>query len=337
MTYGNTESFMRQYPSLLPKNFLGNIRLWDAQLPLVTGRIFPQRGNENWNFQWRIQIEPNDMAPSVGDGSKTPMSDHKYKYEQFVHKEYRNGFTVLEREVKFGLPNVISSRTRGIVNSMKLAMEYIAVESLIGTYYANTSMQATTFARQQSLTLGAGAQWDMPGSDPVGDILHVKTGVAKMCGERVRDMLIGFNEEEYLHNHPNILDQLKYTDGNLLVSGRITTIKGLNMLTVQGFYKLKAALAEYGETGNLNEDTYNYPSAAGTLIKRFLLEDYAILVAPNLGWISVAEQLTNRQWHDIDTRRFFYQIYKSVVPVVDDAGRIGLIKNTDSQSLRSGT
>lgn len=314
----NMSQWTQQFPELLPKNFIGIARIWDRQFPYVTNTILPVR-NMEYNFQWQVYVNPATMAPFVSEGSDTPMSDAEQKFESFVCRETRLGAKISQRQIRFGIGNVVQTKVGQLVDAINLTRAYDNIQCLLG----NNINQKDEFAVGRLQTAVAGKPhgsgtakgWDEADNQIIADIIAMKTDVTKKCGRIPTDIYMPINELEYIHNDSEILDQLKYTSGDLLINGQITRIKGLKIHQVANFYK------------DRNKD--------GIDVKKWLLEDKVIVVAPNVGFTAVAEPRKGsapeiERWWERKNRSIITHAYSSFCTVIEDYGKIGIISGTDS-------
>lgn len=303
-----TGMWSTEYPELLDKNFLGIARAWDQYHPSVLGVAFPERPAP-FNFQWRVRINPGEAAPLVGEGAKTPLKDEYWTYEDFVCAETREGFQIFERETKFGLPNIVASRTQAMTGALNTRLEWEGIKSLRGV--------ATRLNSDQSVArLGSGAAtdtWDAAAATgaPLTDIINGIKTILQASGKAATHVFMPINEYFYLLDHGDIMDQLKYVDPSLLTDGMLAIIKGLKIVKVTGFYKTDA-------------------TSFAVANKNWIFRDQVIVAACPVGFMGIAEPVTVRRWEDYDTRSLFVQGFKSFVPVVEDYGSIYVITNTDS-------
>ncbi len=312
----NLSQWTKKYPSLLKKNFLGLSRIWDKKFPPSTFATLPFR-NMPFHFAWRVTIDPAMLAPYVQEGADTPMSDAETKLEHFVCKESRLGAKISKREINFGLPNVVQDRTTSLVDAINLTREWQNIQALTGTN-VNQPLALTRLnlaVAGEPHGSGTAKTWDNSGAIIIKDILAMKTDMTKQGGKIPTDMYMPLNEFEHMHNDSEILDQLKYTSGTLLVDGRLTVIKGVRIHVVASFWKER--------------------KKDGTEVKRFILENKVILTAGIVGFTAVAEPQGGsapqmERWLENKSRSIFIHAFSSFVPVVSDYGRIGIITDTDS-------
>lgn len=298
-----------EFPELLEKNFLGISRLWDQAHPYVLNVAFPERGGQPWHFQSRIRIHPGLVAELVGEGANTPLEDEFWTYEKFVSAETRAGFQVFERETKFGLGNIVSQRSEAITDSINKRLEWEAIKALRGVTTRLNSDQSV--ARLQSAA--ATDEWDAAAATgaPLTDIINAIKLIHKASGFKATHIFLPLDEYYWLHDHGDILDQMKYTDPSLLTDGMLSILKGLKLVEVTGFYKTD-------------------PTSFDPDDKTFIMQDQVIVAACPVGYLSIAEPLTIRRWEDEDTRSLFVQEFKSFIPVVEDYGKICVITNTNT-------
>lgn len=302
------EKWTAQYPALLPKNFLGIVRTWDEAKPARTQRVLPNK-NTPFNFMWRYGVEPGELAPYVEEYDETPLTSAMMSYESFICREAREGFAISERELTWGIEDVVLRRSHHIVDAINRRMEWECARALGGQNdFQNVD-------RLNRISVPAGSEWDQAGSDPIGDILSMKNGIERACSIEPNVLLLPWNEYEYLQEHSDVIDQIKYTDPTFLAKGRITTLKNLELVVLGGFWKSQAGVRSY------------------------ILEDRCIMCAAPVGFTGIAEpkagagpETTN--WHSENQRAFFYSAWKSFVPVIEDYAKIGIINNTDSTVTR---
>lgn len=312
----NLSQWTKQYPSLLKKNFIGISRIWDQKFPPATFATLPFR-NMPFHFTWRVTIDPAMLAPYVNEGADTPLSDAETKLEHFVCRESRLGAKISQREINFGLPNVVQQRTTSLVDAINLTREWQNIQALTGTNVNQPLALTRLNLAQAGVPHGVGTPkaWDESGADIIKDILAMKTDMLKKAGKQATDIYMPINEYEHLHNDPEILDQLRYTSGSLLTDGRLTMIKGLRIHVVASFWKERKKNSEE--------------------IKHFILENKCILTTGIVGFTAVAEPMTGsapmmERWLENKSRSIFIHGFSSFVPVVEDYGRIGIISGTDS-------
>jgi hypothetical protein len=312
----NLSQWTRKYPSLYKKNFLGISRIWDQKFPPSTFATLPFRNTE-FHFAWRVTIDPAMMAPYVQEGADTPMADAETKLEHFVCKESRLGSKISQREIGFGLPNVVQNRTTSLVDAINLTREWQNIQALTGTNVNQPLALTRLNLAQAGVPHGTGTPkaWDESGGDIIKDILAMKTDMLKKSGKVATDIYIPINEFEHIHNDPEIIDQLRYTSGTLLVDGRLTMIKGVRIHVVASFWKERKKNGE--------EE------------KHFILENKVIMTTGIVGFTAVAEPQGGsapqmERWLENKSRSIFIHAFSSFVPVVEDYGKIGIITGTDS-------
>lgn len=311
----NMSQWTKQYPSLLEKNFIGISRVWDQQFPFVTSGILPVR-NMPFHFSWRVTIDPAIMAPYVQEGADTPLSDAATTLENFVCRESRLGAKITQREIGFGLPNIVQTRVSQLVDSVNLTRTYDNIQALTGVNVNQPLALSRLNVAEAGKPHGVGTSkaWNESGNQIIQDIIAMKTDIKKKSGASATKILMPLDELEAIHNDSNILDQLKYTDGTLLVNGRLTMIKGLEIVEVANFWK------------DRKKD--------GTEVKNFLLQDKVIVVAPNLGFTAVAEPQSGsapqmERWYEQSQRSIKMHAFSSFTSVIEDYGKIGIITGTN--------
>jgi len=298
----NLELWSAQYPELLPKNILGIARIYDKNHPPVTQTVLPAK-NSPFHFQWNVNIDPGQMAPYVTEGGNTPLINQNVDYETFVCRETRVGCQITNREVDFGLKATVTTRTQSLVDACNLAQEFESVQALTGTnLYQNTGrMTSTAVANPWS---------DFTNGTPVRDIIDMKTNVEKKSGQIGKHLFLGWDEARYFMEHPQVLDEVKYTTPALLESGLFPYVKGLQLHTIGGFYK--SAIA------------------ASTTARTYLLSTKGIVTTDNVGFTAIAEPKAGTapqmyRWEDVDRQSIVLAAKKSFVPVVEDYSRIGVM------------
>lgn len=318
----NLSLWTQKYPALLTKNFIGVARIWDKQFPPATNELFPFR-NMPFNFSWRVNIDPAMMAPYVGEGADTPMSDAETKLESFVCQEARLGGKISLREINFGIGNVVQTRVGHLVNAVNLTRLWSNITTLVGINVQQPLALARLNTFQAGTATGGSAvSWNDSGAKIIEDLLHAKTLILKKSGAMAGRVYIPLNEYEALHNDSNILDQLKYTDGTLLVSGRLTMIKGLAIRVVPNFWKER--------------------KKDGSEVKHFVLEDQVIVTAGRLGFTAVAEPRGGsapmmERWYERAKRSIIMHAFSSFTTVVEDYGLACVITDTDKNLTATPT
>jgi hypothetical protein len=305
---------MAQYPELHEKNFIGIARLWDSQNPPPTFEVLPPKTTP-FHFSWRIVKDPNTMAPYVAEGADTPLTDAEASYESFVCREARLGAKITQREINFGIGDVVYNRVTALVNAINLTRLWDNIQTICGyNVHQPLSLQRmkTGIAGKPHGT-GTAKAWNESGADPIADILAMKTIMAK-GGYRPRNIYMPLEEYEALQNNSEIIDQIKYTDGTLLVRGEIERIKGLNVRVVDQYWKARKPNGE--------EE------------KHFVLRDQVILTAENVGFTGIAEPMSGTapmldRWWEKKQRSVYMHAFSSFVTVVEDYAKIGIITGTD--------
>jgi len=313
----NLGQWTRQYPSLLKKNFIGISRIWDKQAPPVTFQLLPPRPMP-FHFAWQVAIDPSIMAPYVQEGADTPMADSEQKTENFVCKEARLGSKISQRAISFGIKNIVQRKVTNLVDAVNLTRVWENIQALTGTN-ANQSLALTrlnTAVAGQPHGSGTAKGWDEESNTLLKDIIAMKTDIQKKSGHMPEWLFLPIDEYEYLHDDSNILDQLKYTSGTLLVDGRLTRIKGLKIVIVPHFWKERAK--------------------TGVETKHWLLQDKAIVACSNIGFTAVAEPQSGSapvmdRWYEKKARSVFIHGYSSFTSVIEDYGKIGIISGTNSK------
>jgi len=312
----NMGQWTQQYPALLAKNFIGIARIWDKQFPSPTREALPAR-NMPFHFAWRVQLNPAIMAPYVQEGADTPMSDAETKLENFVCKESRLGAKITQREIGFGLPNVVQTRTTHLVDAVNLTRTWENINALTGVNVNQPLALARLNVAVAGKPHGTGTAkaWNEEGASIIKDILAMKTDVTKKTGGLMPDkVFMPLDEYEAMHDDPDILDQLKYTSGDLLVNGQITRIKNLKVIPIANFWKSR------------NKD--------GSETKNFILQDKVIVCCGGLGFTAMAEPMKGaapmmERWYEKSKRSVFIHAFSSFTSVIEDYGKIGIITGTD--------
>jgi len=312
----NMSNWTAQFPILLPKNFLGIARKWDQQFPHITRDVLPVR-NTPFNFTWRVMIDPIIMAPYVQEGGDTPFSDAEVNVESFICKEARLGAKITQREMRFGLPDMVTERITQLTDAINLTRTWENIQALLG-YNAQQPLALTRLnTAEAGKPHGVGSSvtpWTDADADIIGDILAMKTDILKRCQQLPTKLIVPLNEYEALHQNTEILDQLRYTSGNLLVNGQISRIKGLDVIVCANYWKER--------------------KANGEQVKHFMLEDKVIMLAPNVGFTAVAEPRGGaapemNRWWDYSQLSIMIHAYSSFTTVIQDYGKIGIITGTD--------
>ena len=341
MSYaGNLETYLAQYPALLPTYWLDIARVYDEINEPVTFKVLPERGAPARVFNWRIHIHPADMTHMIqSEVAKTPMATSMTTYETFTTKTTRTGFYVTEDELDDGLPGVIETLTKERIDAIRQRVEYINTRCLQGFTW-----NAVNTGRMVLLTRPT---WQGSGGTPIRDILYMTLRVWKRSGKKPVYLIIGPNEHMYLQNHTAILAEMGTgtVQGAVAIGGAndvlcmdmINCIRSLNVLRIDGFYKedatdwanWQAATPRIGQPGrgNMNMDL------EAAVNKRWFLQDRAIVTPAQVGHTFVKQGLTSRQWEDPDTGLMFWKFQKKFVPVVEDWGRIGRITFTGTTYL----
>jgi len=312
----NMSQWTRQYPALLAKNFIGLARIWNKQDIPPTFAIVPPR-NMPYNFQWQVKVDPSLMAPFVQEGADTPMSDEQMKYEAFICKEARLGSQISQRAIRFGINNIVQSKTQGLVKAINLTRVYDNINTILGTN-ANQPLalaRINTAVAGKPHGVGTAKGWDESANLIIKDILAMKTDILKKSGEVPTELYVPIDEYEFMHDDENILDQLKYTDGTLLVEGRITRLKGLNVHIVPHFWL---------ERKKNGED-----------VKHWILQDKVIMSTKNVGFTAVAEPQSGSapemdRWYEKSKRSVMIHSFSSFTTVIEDYGKLGIISGTNS-------
>lgn len=81
-------------------------------------------------------------------------------------------------------------------------------------------------------TLGATATWAVDGGNPLEDIRLAKHAVFLQCGKVPNAMALSFQGMEYLRNHPQIRDAVKYTQAGPPSNQQIAAFLGLGEIIV---------------------------------------------------------------------------------------------------------
>jgi len=311
----NLSRWSQQYPALLPRNFLGIARIWDEQKPFTMSSVFPAR-NMPFHFSWRVNVNPGQMAPFVGEGADTPMSDAEEKLETFVCQESRLGGKITSREINFGIPNVVMRRVTQLTDAVNLTRDWLGIQALSGVNanQADSVSRINTAVAGQPHGSGTAAGWDESSGVPLDDILAMATTIKKASMPPTK-LFMPPNEIEYLQRNDEVLDQLRYTDNSLLVEGQIKRIKGMDIIEVSNFWKER--------------------KPDGTEVRHYVLEDKVIMTTPTVGFMAVSEPRAGsapfvERWWDRSKRSIIVHAFSSFTPVVQDYARIGVITGTDS-------
>ncbi|MHA1277352.1 MAG: hypothetical protein ACTSQ8_09195 [Candidatus Helarchaeota archaeon] len=324
-------NFSGQYPELLPEYWLPLVRVFDSFEEPNTFSILPPKPT-TYSFKWRIFVDPAGMSPMMQDEvGKTPMTGQRAVYEKFETRYTKEGFYVTQKDLDFGLPDIISTETRRVIRDINRRTEYVNLQALQGnTWNTQYTGRMSTMTRPT---------WQNSGGTPVRDVLTISYHIWRMCGERPDRMFLGPGEFMFLQNHTTILQYLGMGSGmalpnDLLCSDLVKCIKNLTIQTISGFYKEDATDYALYTSGNpragqpgLGDTTMSTTSAPN---KHWLLYDRAIITAGDVGFTGIAKNVDveYRQWEDVDQGILKWKFGRYFTPVIEDYGRIGLITFT---------
>ena len=310
----NMSMWIKQYPELLPKNFIGIARIWDKANPPQTFSILPPR-NSQMHFEWPVQIDPAMLAPEVQEGGDTQFSDAEEKIEKFVCSEYRLGAKITQRAMQFGIARIVEKRVTQLVDAVNRSREFVNIQALLG----NNPNQPLGVTRLNTFEAGdptgASHPWNDSNAVIIKDILRAKKLVEIKSGMNATDVFVPYDEYEAIHDDDKIMEQLKYTSGTLLTGGQITMIKGLRVHVMKNFYKSRK--------GRTPDE------------KIYMLQDKVIVTTNTPGWTAVAEpqQGTAPQvirWPEEKSRSVLAHAFSTMCPVIEDYGQICIITNTNA-------
>jgi len=323
--------FSTQFPELLQEYWLPMLRIFDSfEEPNTFGVLPPKK--TPYAFKWRIFIDPAGMSPMMSNEvSLTPMTTSEATYEYFETKFTKEGFYVTEKDMDFGLSDIISREIRRVTRDINRRTEYVNLQALQGNTW-NTQFTG----RLISMTRPT---WQANGGTPIRDALSAMLRIRKMCGEKPTKMFVGPDETFFLQDHTTILNYLGMNSGmakpnDLLCSDFINCIKGLSITEISGFYKedptdYAAYAAGNPSVGQLGYGDTNMDTTAAPN-KHWLLQDKAIITTENVGFTGIAKNvdIDSKQWADIDLGIVKWKFERYFTPVIEDYGKIAVITFT---------
>ncbi|MHC1591792.1 MAG: hypothetical protein ACXQS8_06885 [Candidatus Helarchaeales archaeon] len=331
--------FAGQFPELLPDYWLPLVRVFDAFEEPNTFSILPPQKTP-YAFKWRIFVDPAGMSPMMmNEMGTTPMTGQRAVYESFETRFTKEGFYITQKELDFGLPNIIQMETRRVIRDINRRTEYVNLQALQGNTW-NTQFTG----RMSTMTRPT---WQNSGGTPIRDVLTISYQIWRMCGERPDTMFLGPGEYMFLQDHATILQYLGLGSGmatpnDLLCSDLVQCIKNLTIKTINGFYKedptdyalYVSGNARAGQPG-LGDTTMDTTTAPN---KHWLLQDRAIITAGQVGFTGIAKNVdvSARQWEDEDLGVLKWKFERYFTPVIEDYGKIGVITFTGTSRDQYG-
>jgi len=311
----NMTYWTQKYPSLLPKNMMGLSRMWDKEHPPFTFMIMPPQ-NSNYNFQWPVMVNPSAIAEEVEEGAESPLMDAEERIESFVCREFRLATKISQRLITHGIRNVVRSKTENLVDAVNKAREYLNLLALTGSNL-NQSVDRLNVGKagQVEDPTDDAKAWNEDGAKILDDVIAMKDLVEKYSGEPARYMFVPRAEYKALQKDSEIKDEIKYTRSDLLTSGEIPMIKGLQVIKVSNFFKNRK---KTGEDARIE-----------------LLTDKVLITTAKVGFTAVAEPMNGTapiidRWEEKKQRAVYMHAFSSFCPVIEDYSRIGVITDTNA-------
>jgi len=323
--------FSSQYPELLPEYWLPMVRVFDSFEEPDTFSILPPRKTP-YAFKWRIFIDPAGMSPMMSNEvGATPMTGQKAVYEHFETEFTKEGFYLTQKELDFGLDNIMQMEIRRVVRDINRRTEYVNLQAIQGnTWNTQFTGRLITMTRPT---------WQGNGGTPIRDVLTAMLRVWKMSGELPKFIFLGPDEYMFLQDHTTILQYLGLGSGMrepnaLLCHDMINCIKNLTIKRINGFFKEDAT--DYGlylagtprvgqlGLGDVDMDTVAAPN------KHWMLQDRAIITTGNVGFTGIAKDVdvANRQWEDVDLGILKWKFERYFTPVIEDFGKLAVVTFT---------
>ena len=324
--YNIADSYERTR-ALRKRTFLDGLWYLDEQAELIADRFLPAKSLPAWDFRVKIRVNSAGMSPMVKPGTATTFHTGDMKWLGFHAQRIKDGFEVQDWDLQYmQLGNVVGERSKEMYDRMKLRKEHVAIQALLGNGWNPTP----THRLVQGWTLN----WGAAGSLPIADILKAKLMVKLMSGRTVKYCLVNSRDSASLQNHGTIINQLQYTSKDLLTSGLVNLIKGVQIIEVDSFYKeLSDETTMIGAPGRgLETESLFDETIPGPDIKTPLLSGYAILLTDGVGnFYDTATSGNN--WLDKDENRVKYNAWMDMCPVIEDYGRICVLRFLDSDQF----
>jgi len=325
----NIADAYKRLVELQPKTFLTAVRYFDKQAPFKLERFMPRRQVPDWSFRWRVRINSAGMAAIGEPNSKTEFHATDMRYEDFYCKEIKDGFYVTSFDLQTDRTpgNVIRILTQEMMERIRLREEYITLQAMLGNTWNNQSTHR--------MVQGWALKWNDANSTPIADILKAKKEVTKQCGQIPKYLIVDLDTYNYLNNHSSILQQIMYTDKTLLSNGQIETIKNLQIIVIENFYKEpsdESAMLGAPGRGDFEESKFD-ETIPGPDNKRFFLQDTAIICTDTVGFLGRYGQMKGNNWIDKDTDIMYYNSWEDICPVIEDYGKICVLHFLDADDF----
>jgi hypothetical protein len=316
----NMSDVYKRTRALRKKTFLDGLLYLDEQAEFLSDKFMPRRPLPAWEFRQRIIANPAAMSPLVVPGATTDFHTvGEYKHVLYQAKRVKDGFRARQWDLQYmDIGNVIGDLNRDMYARMKLRREFATVQCLKGMSWNN--------APTHRLIRGWALRWDQAGSTPIQDILKMKLMIKLMSGRELKYMIVNSRTSNYLQSHGNIINQLIYTNKDLLVNGMVTTIKGVGIIEMDTFYKEmadEAGLLGSPARGDMRESLFD-ESIPGPDLKTYFMDNEALFVTGDVGNVFQTAP-TGNSWLDKDHNDVKYNAWMDFCPVVKDYGRVGYL------------
>lgn len=205
-----------------------------------------------------------------------------------------------------------------------------AVQTLMDIIYNNMEYALATYMGNtanitQNVTLSGGDQWDdYTNSTPLDDIETAISDIVNATGQRPNTCWMGFETFRKLKAHPDVREQVKYTNGGQLSdSAFVAFLKEFFMLNEVFVGTAIYDSADEGQTASLTQVWgknfwLGYKNASPTLMQA------------TMGYTFFDEDVMVEEWAENDPKGEWERVHASWDQNVMDASLIYLIKDAVS-------
>ncbi len=131
-------------------------------------------------------------------------------------------YVCAERSLEKGVPYEFQDNQDDPYDAKRDATAVIMDNIWVNQEFALASFMSNTSNMTLHVVLSALAQWtEYATSDPIGDITTAIQDIRTHTGQRANVIVLGFYDFLVLKSHPDIRDQLKYTNGGQLSDAQL--------------------------------------------------------------------------------------------------------------------
>ena len=222
---------------------------------------------------FRMQAQKlSDRAPAPEGGFRIDTSN------TYTCNKYGLKKLLLDTEKKNADVNLDQATVRFLTEQVLIARDYEVVTTLLA--------EASWTAKFEGVNAGPTGdqflQWDDAASTPFADIRKVNTALKKSCGRRATHLLVTSDVDDWLKEHPDALDAIKYTQTGIVTNDLLA--------------------AKFGVTHYLVADAvYNTAAEGVTASMAFMATKSGLLYyAPETASLDVPSACYNMSWSDFD-------------------------------------